>query len=238
MMNYIWVGLVVIATVVGGITGTMEAVMNNIVDFAQTAVDICLGLIGIMTFFCGLMNVMEKAGLCEKLGNLIAPVMRKLFPEVPADHPAQSAMALYFAANILGIGNAATPFGLKAMQELQTLNPTKGIATNAQCMLMAISTTSITLIPVTAIGLRAAVQTAGAAEIIAPVIIATTISTVVGVTCTVIFEKLPRWKWENVIEKEIAAGTLEINEHYVGDKPIVLPEGYKCVNATDNKVAF
>lgn len=238
MMNYIWVGLVVIATVVGGITGTMEAVMNNIVDFAQTAVDICLGLIGIMTFFCGLMNVMEKAGLCEKLGNLIAPVMRKLFPEVPADHPAQSAMALYFAANILGIGNAATPFGLKAMQELQTLNPTKDIATNAQCMLMAISTTSITLIPVTAIGLRAAVQTAGAAEIIAPVIIATTISTVVGVTCTVIFEKLPRWRWENCIEKAIAAGTLEINENYVGDKPIVLPEGYKCVNDKNNTVAF
>ena len=238
MMNYIWVGLVVIATVVGGITGTMEAVMNNIVDFAQTAVDICLGLIGIMTFFCGLMNVMEKAGLCEKLGNLIAPVMRKLFPEVPADHPAQSAMALYFAANILGIGNAATPFGLKAMQELQTLNPTKGIATNAQCMLMAISTTSITLIPVTAIGLRAAVQTEGAAEIIAPVIIATTISTIVGVTCTIFFEKLPRWKWENVIEKAIAAGTLEINENYVGDKPIVLPEGYKSINDKNNTVAF
>ena len=238
MMNYIWVGLVVIATVVGGITGTMEAVMNNIVDFAQTAVDICLGLIGIMTFFCGLMNVMEKAGLCEKLGNLIAPVMRKLFPEVPADHPAQSAMALYFAANILGIGNAATPFGLKAMQELQTLNPTKGIATNAQCMLMAISTTSITLIPVTAIGLRAAVQTEGAAEIIAPVIIATTISTIVGVTCTIFFEKLPRWRWENVVEKAIAAGTLEINENYVGDKPIVLPEGYKSINDKNNTVAF
>jgi spore maturation protein A len=238
MMNYIWVGLVVIATVVGGITGTMEAVMNNIVDFAQTAVDICLGLIGIMTFFCGLMNVMEKAGLCEKLGNLIAPVMRKLFPEVPSDHPAQSAMALYFAANILGIGNAATPFGLKAMQELQTLNPTKDIATNAQCMLMAISTTSITLIPVTAIGLRSGIQTEGAAEIIAPVIIATTISTIVGVVCTIIFEKLPRWRWENVVEKAIAAGTLEINENYVGNNPIVLPEGYKSVNAADNKVAF
>jgi spore maturation protein A len=104
-------------------------------------------------------------------------------------------------------------------------------------MLMAISTTSITLIPVTAIGLRAAVQTAGAAEIIAPVIIATTISTVVGVTCTIIFEKLPRWRWENIIEKEIAAGTLEINENYVGDKPIVLPEGYKSVNK-NNTVAF
>lgn len=233
MMNYIWVGLVVIAVVVGGATGNIQAVLDNIFGFAGTAVDISFGLIGIMAFFCGLMNVMDKAGLCEKLGKAISPVMRKLFPEVPADHPANSAMALYFAANILGIGNAATPFGLKAMQELQTLNPTKDIATNAQCMLMAISTTSITLIPVTAIGLRSAVQVEGAAEIIAPVIIATTISTVVGVVCTLIFQNFKGWKWENVIAAEIAAGTLEINEHYVGDNPIVLPEGYKSKNADD-----
>lgn len=226
MMNYIWVGLVTLATVVGGLTGNIEAVMNNIISFADTAVDIALGLIGIMAFFCGLMNVMEKAGLCEKLGVAIAPVMRKLFPEVPADHPANSAMALYFAANILGIGNAATPFGLKAMQELQTLNPTKDIATNAQCMLMAISTTSITLIPVTAIGLRAAVQPEGAAEIIAPVIIATTISTLTGIICTLLFQNTKKWKFENIIAQEMAAGTLQINENYVGDNPIVLPEGY------------
>lgn len=235
MMNYIWVAFVVVAVVAGGATGHMEDVLNNIFDFAQTAVDIALGLIGIMAFFCGLMKVMERAGLCEKLGRGIAPVMRLLFPDVPEDHPANSAMALYFAANILGIGNAATPFGLKAMQELQTLNPTKGIATNAQCMLMAISTTSITLIPVTAIGLRAGIQAQGAAEIIAPVIIATTISTVVGVTFTLIFQKTKRWKWENVIEKEIAAGTLEINENYVGDKPIVLPEDYKSVSENDSE---
>lgn len=233
MMNYIWVGLVVIAVVVGGFTGNINAVLDNIFSFADVAVEIALGLIGIMAFFCGLMNVMDKAGLCEKLGKAISPVMRKLFPEVPADHPANSAMALYFAANILGIGNAATPFGLKAMQELQTLNPTKDIATNAQCMLMAISTTAITLIPVTAIGLRSAVQVEGAAEIIAPVIIATTISTVVGVVCTLIFQNFKGWKWENVIAAEIAAGTLEINEHYVGDNPIVLPEGYKSKNADD-----
>lgn len=232
-MNYIWVGLVVIAVVVGGFTGNINAVLDNIFSFADVAVEIALGLIGIMAFFCGLMNVMDKAGLCEKLGKAISPVMRKLFPEVPADHPANSAMALYFAANILGIGNAATPFGLKAMQELQTLNPTKDIATNAQCMLMAISTTSITLIPVTAIGLRSAVQVEGAAEIIAPVIIATTISTVVGIVCTLIFQNFKGWKWENVIAAEIAAGTLEINEHYVGDNPIVLPEGYKSKNADD-----
>ena len=237
MMNYIWVCLVFIAVVAGAITGTMEGVLNNIFDFASTAVDICLGLIGIMAFFCGLMKVMEDSGLCEKLGKAIAPAMRKLFPEVPADHPAQSTMALYFAANILGIGNAATPFGLKAMQDLQTLNPTKGIATNAQCMLMAISTTSITLIPVTAMGLRAAVQTEGAAEIIAPVIIATTISTVTGIVFTIIFEKTKKWKFENVIEREIAAGRLEINEHYVGDNPIVLPEGYELKTGSE-KVAF
>ncbi len=226
MMNYIWVGLVVLAVVVGGITGNIQAVLDNIFVFADTAVEIAMGLIGIMAFFCGLMNVMDKAGLCEKLGKVIAPVMRKLFPEVPADHPANSAMALYFAANILGIGNAATPFGLKAMQELQTLNPTKDIATNAQCMLMAISTTSITLIPVTAIGLRSAVQVEGAAEIIAPVIIATTISTITGVVCTLLFQNMKGWKWENVIAAELAAGTLEINENYVGDSPIELPEGY------------
>lgn len=237
MMNYIWVGLVVIAVIGGAITGTMEAVLNNIFDFAQTAVDISLGLIGIMTFFCGLMKVMEDAGLCEKLGKVIAPVMRKLFPEVPADHPAQSSMALYFAANILGIGNAATPFGLKAMRDLQTLNPTKGIATNAQCMLMAVATTSITLIPVTAMGLRAAVQTEGAAEIIAPVIIATTISTITGIVCTLIFQKTKRWKFENIVEKEIAAGRLEINEDYIGDSPIVLPEGYKLKTGSE-KVEF
>lgn len=238
MMNYLWVAFVVIAVVAGGITGTMDAVMQNLTDFAQSAVDIALGLIGIMAFFCGLMKVMDAAGLCEKLGKAIYPVMRKLFPDVPADHPANSAMALYFAANILGIGNAATPFGLKAMQELQTLNPTKGIATNAQCMLMAISTTSITLIPVTAIGLRAAVQSEAATEIIAPVIIATAISTIVGVFFTVVFQRTRRWKWENVVEKEIAAGTLEINEDYIGDQPIVLPEGYRSIYDEDKKAAF
>jgi spore maturation protein A len=238
MMNYLWVAFVVLSVIAGGVTGTISDVLDNIFDFSATAVEIALGLTGTMAFFCGLMNVMEKAGLCEKLGKALYPAMRLLFPDVPADHPANSAMALYFAANIMGIGNASTPFGLKAMKELQTLNPTKGIATNAQCMLMAISTTSITLIPVTAIALRASVQTTGAAEIIAPVIIATTISTVTGIFFTILFQNVKMWKWENIIEREIAAGTLEINENYVGDKPIVLPEGYKSINAKEEKVSW
>lgn len=236
MMNYLFAAFMIIGVVAGGITGTMDAVLQNIFDFAQAGVDIALGLIGIMTFFCGLMKVMEDSGLCEKIGKAIAPLMRLLFPEVPADHPANSAMALYFAANILGIGDAATPFGLKAMQELQTLNKTKNIATDAQCMLMAISTTSITLLPTTAIGIRASIQAEGAAEIIVPTIIATTISTVVGVVCSLLFQKTKRWKLENVIEREIAAGTLEINDEYIGDDPIVLPEGYVLKGGLSEKV--
>ena len=226
MMNYIWVAFVVVAVIAGAVTGTMDDVLSNTFEFAGTAVDIAIGLIGIMSFFCGLMKVMEVSGLCEKLGKALSPIMRLLFPEVPSDHPANSIIALYFAANILGIGNAATPFGLKAMQELQTLNPTKRIATDAQCMLLAIATTSITLIPVTAIGLRAGVQAKGAAEIIAPVIIATAISTIVGVFFTIVLGKTKRWKFDNVVARDMAAGVLEINEDYIGDKPIVLPENY------------
>ena len=221
MMNYLFAAFMIIGVVAGAVTGTMDVVLQNIFDFAQAGVDIALGLIGTMAFFCGLMKVMEDSGMSEALG------------KAPADHPANSAMALYFAANILGIGDAATPFGLKAMQELQTLNPTKGIATNAQCMLMAISTTSITVLPVTVISIRASIQAAGAAEIIVPTIIATTISTIVGITMSLILQRTKGWKFENVIAKEIAAGTLELNEDYQGENPIVLPEGYELKKSAD-----
>ncbi len=220
MMNFIWVGLVAIAIIAGIFTGNIAAVQEALFSFANTAVEIVIGLVGVMVFFTGFMAVMEKAGLCEKLGKAIGPVMRVLFPDVPVEHPAMSSMALYFAANILGIGNAATPFGLKAMADLQTLNKTKHIATDAQCMLLAISTTSITLIPITVLALRSAVQVEGAAEIVGPVILATTISTVVGITATIILGKTKKYKLENIIEKERAAGTLEINESYVGNEPV------------------
>lgn len=222
MMNYIWTGLVAVAVIAGIFTGNITNVQEALFSFANVAVEIVIGLIGVMVFFTGLMEVMKEAGLCEKLGKFLAPVMTKLFPEVPADHPAMSSMALYFAANILGIGNAATPFGLKAMADLQTLNKTKHIATDAQCMLLAISTTSITLIPVTLLALRSAVQVKGAAEVVGPVILATTISTIVGIGATILLSKTKRYKLENVIAKEKAAGTLEINEKYMGTDPIKL----------------
>lgn len=222
MMNFIWVGLVVIAVIAGIFTGNLPAVQDAIFSFAGTAVDIVIGLVGVMVFFTGFMSVMEKAGLCEKLGKAISPVMKYLFPDVPADHPAMSSITLWIAANVLGIGNAATPFGLKAMTDLQTLNKTKHIATDAQCMLLAIGTTSVTLLPVTVLALRSAVQVEGAAEIVGPVILATIISTVTGITATLILKRTKRFKLENVIERERAAGTLEINEHYIGNDPIQL----------------
>ena len=222
MMNFIWVGLVVIAVIAGIFTGNIAAVQEALFSFADTAVEIVFGLVGVMVFFTGLMSVMEKAGLCEKLGKIIGPAMKVLFPDVPPEHPAMSSMALYFAANILGIGNAATPFGLKAMADLQTLNKTKHIATDAQCMLLAISTTSITLLPVTLLALRSSVQVEGATEVVGPIILATTISTLVGIVSSILLSKTKRFKLDNIIEKEKQAGTLEINEAYVGEDAINL----------------
>ncbi|QHI71505.1 nucleoside recognition domain-containing protein [Aminipila terrae] len=222
MMNYIWTGLVAISIIAGVVTGSISEVQEALFSFANTAVEIVIGLIGVMVFFTGLMSVMQEAGLCEKLGKVLGPVMTKLFPEVPANHPAMTSMALYFAANILGIGNAATPFGLKAMADLQTLNKTKHIATDAQCMLLAIATTSITLIPITALALRSAVQVQGAAEVVGPIMLATTISTATGITATLLLKRTKRFKLDCIIEREKAAGTLEINEHYIGNDPIKL----------------
>ena len=109
MMNWIWLVLIGASVIAGICTGTIGAVQDNLFSFADTAVELALGLIGVMAFFCGLMKIMEEAGLCEKLGQAISPVMKHLFPGVPKDHPANSAIAMYIAASVLGLGNACTP---------------------------------------------------------------------------------------------------------------------------------
>ena len=116
MMNWIWLVLIGTSVIAGICTGTISEVQDNLFSFADTAVELALGLIGVMAFFCGLMKIMEEAGLCEKLGHAISPVMKHLFPGVPKDHPANSAIAMYIAASVLGLGNACTPLGIKAMQ--------------------------------------------------------------------------------------------------------------------------
>lgn len=215
MMNYIWVGMVLLAALAGAITGTIADVQQAIFDFAATGAEIAIGLMGTLCFFCGLMKVAEEAKLTDWLGRVLRPVLVKLFPDVPAEHPAMAAMVMNMAANVIGLGNAATPFGLAAMKELQKLNKTKDIATDAMCMFLAINTSSVTLLPTTVIALRSAAGSANPTEVVGPVILATIISTVTAIICAKIFCNMKNWKLENVIEKERAAGTLQLNEEYV-----------------------
>jgi spore maturation protein A len=181
MLNYIWFGLMAIALVVAAFNGTADAVTKAAVDSATSAVQVAIGLIGIMTLWLGIMRVAEAAGLVSLVGRALRPLLRWLFPEVPADHPAGGAIVLALAANLLGLNNAATPLGIKGMEELQALNPEKDVATNAMVTFMAVTTSGIQLIPATMIGMLAAAGSTAPTAIIAPTIAATFIGTVAAV---------------------------------------------------------
>ena len=181
MLNWIWFGLIAVAFVVAAIRGTAGAVTAGAIDSAKTAVEISLGLIGIMALWLGVMRVAEASGLISLISRMIAPVMRFIFPEVPRDHPAMGAIVMNLAANMLGLNNAATPLGIKAMEELQTLNPEKDTATNSMVMLLAINTASVQLIPATVIGLMVAAGSRNPTAIISTTIICTAASLVVAI---------------------------------------------------------
>jgi len=178
MLNYIWFGLMAIALVVAAFNGTADAVSKAAIDSAKTAVEISLGLIGVMTLWLGIMRVAEASGLVTLLGRALRPFLRVLFPDVPKDHPANGSIVLSIAANMLGLSNAATPFGIKAMEELQTLNESKDSATNAQVMFMVLNTSGVQLIPATMIGVLAAAGSTMPTAIISTSIVATFIGTV------------------------------------------------------------
>ncbi|MBU5312943.1 spore maturation protein [Tissierella carlieri] len=194
MINFIWAGLLIIGFVVGAATGNLEAVTNAAIDNAKTGVDLALGLIGIMTLWLGLMKIAEDSGLVEKLAKLLRPLMIRLFPDVPAEHPAMGAMIMNIAANMLGLGNAATPLGLKAMQELQKLSDDKETATDAMVTFLAINTSSVTLVPASTIAILAAAGATNPTEIIGPTLVATTVSTVVAIIAARLFQKLPKYQ--------------------------------------------
>ena len=159
MLNYIWLGLIAVAVLLGSFNGTIDKVGQTGIDRAIMAVyPIGTTLFAVMALWLGLMRLADKAGLVHRLGLALKPILKWLFPEIPADHPAMGAIVLNVSANILGLNNAATPLGLRAMNELDRLNPKHGVATNAMCMLLAINTSSITLIPVTAIAFLAAAK--------------------------------------------------------------------------------
>ncbi len=169
----------------------MKDVTNSILDYASTAVQIALGLIGIMALWLGVMKVAEDAGLIKIIAKILKPFTTRLFPEVPSDHPAMGSMIMNISANMLGLGNAATPFGLKAMEELDELNPDKGTATNSMVTFLAINTAGLTLIPATAIAIRAAMGSSQPAIIIGTSIFGASCATIAGVIAAKILEKFP-----------------------------------------------
>jgi spore maturation protein SpmA len=180
-INVIWLYLILISIVVAAYSGKMDIITKASFEAAKSAVMLAIGLVGAMALWLGIMKVAESAGLMLIISRAIRPVMTRLFPGVPAEHPAMSAMIMNIAANMLGLGNAATPMGLKAMAELDKLNPSKGTATNAMCLFLAINTSNVSLLPLGVIAVRAAAGSASPASILVPSLIATSCSTIVAI---------------------------------------------------------
>lgn len=186
-MNIVFAALVLIAFVVAafaqltGNSGAMEALSASIVDAAAAAIPLVLGLVGIMALFLGLMKVAEEGGLLSATARLLEAPLRRLFPDIPAGHPAMGAMVMNVAANLLGLGNAATPFGIRAMEHLEALNPRKGTASNAQVLFLAINTAGVTVLPTKVIALRASMGSADPTAVIAPTLVATLVAATVAI---------------------------------------------------------
>jgi spore maturation protein SpmA len=202
-MNVVFLGIVFVAFAtaawreihwVGGEILPMETLSKAMIESAASSVELALGLIGVMTLFLGLMKVAEAGGLLRILAALIRPLMVRLFPEVPAQHPAMGAMILNLSANAMGLGNAATPFGIRAMQELDRLNPRPGTATDSMALFMAINTSSVTLLPTGVIALRAAAGSADPAGIVPTTLFATLCSTLAAIVAAKLYSRVFREK--------------------------------------------
>jgi len=194
MLNYIWFGMMAIGVVAGIINGRIDAVTEAAINMSKVAVEISIGLIGIMALWLGIMKIAEASGLIKIIARGLRPITIRLFPDVPADHPAIGSILLNMAANMLGLGNAATPLGLKAMEELQELNPKKDTATDAMVMFLAINTSSVQLIvPATVVALMGL----AASQIFITTILATICSTITAILMVRLLQKMKRFSVEN-----------------------------------------
>lgn len=192
MLNYIWLAFLLIAVLVGGFTGKLPQMTTGAFKTAESAVmEIALPLVGIMVIWLGVMRLAEKSGLVQIIARALQPVLRRLFPDVPPDHPAMGAMVMNMAANMLGLGNAATPLGLRAMALLNQLNPRPGVASNAMCTFLTINTASIQLIPTTAIGILAISGAKDATAFVPAAVLSTVIALPCGIAVSKFLERLP-----------------------------------------------
>lgn len=178
MINVIWLGMISIGIVYGGINGRIETITAATLQASEAAVALSFKLIGVMSLWLGIMKIADKSGMIKIFCYLIRPITGFLFPSVPKDHPAMGAIMMLLSANALGLGNAATPLGLKAMQELQTLNPDKTSASEAMCTLLALTTAGFTLVPATVIALRAAAGSTNPTQIVATTLVASLIANI------------------------------------------------------------
>ncbi|OZM57153.1 spore maturation protein [Lottiidibacillus patelloidae] len=178
MVNIIWVLIFVVSILFAAINGTMDEVNKAVFTGAKEGVTICFGLISILVFWLGLMKIAEKAGLLDSLARVFRPFISKLFPEVPKDHPAMGYILSNMVANMFGLGNAATPMGIKAMEQLKKLNNNQDYASRSMITFLAINTSSITLIPTTVIAIRLNYDSVSPGEIVGTTILATLCSTV------------------------------------------------------------
>lgn len=185
MLNYLWGGMILIAVVYGTLTGHVQDVGNAAIDSSKEAVELCITMLGVMALWTGIMKIAEAAGLMEKFRRAVRPVLRFLFPDIPEDAKVNEYIASNLLANILGLGWAATPFGLKAMAELQKLNIAQGgkkeVASRAMCTFLIINISSLQLIPVNIIAYRSQYGSVNPARIVGPAIIATAVSTLAAV---------------------------------------------------------
>ncbi len=200
MLNALWVGFLLVAFLIAlfkllvlGDATIFAALVKALFESSKTAFEIALGLTGVMALWLGVMKIGERAGMLEVLTRGLAPLFKRLFPEVPANHPALGAMTMNMGANMLGLDNAATPLGIKAMQELQTLNPTPDTASDAQILFLVINTASVTLLPITIFTYRAQLGAADPTDVFVPLLITTYIGTLIGLLVTGLFQRLQLW---------------------------------------------
>ncbi|MBR6536303.1 MAG: nucleoside recognition protein [Lachnospiraceae bacterium] len=193
MLNFLWGGMILIAVVYGTLTGHVKEVGNAAIDSSKEAVELCITMLGVMALWTGMMKIAEAAGLTEKFRRAVRPALRFLFPDVPEDAKANDYIASNLLANILGLGWAATPFGLKAMAELQKLNLARGgkkeVASRAMCTFLIINISSLQLIPVNIIAYRSQYGSVNPAEIVGPAIVATAVSTLAAVVFVKLTER-------------------------------------------------
>lgn len=189
-MNYIFYFLIVISIIIGAINGKLSDVVNSILTGAELSVKVAFSLIGIMAFWLGMMKIADKCGVIKFIAKVIKPITKKLFNEIPEDSPAIGDIAMTFTANAFGLANAATPIGIKAMEELQKHNTDKTSASNAMCMFLAMSTAGFQLIPATVIAILIGIGYKNPTEIIAPTLLVTSIAFICAIILAKIFQKL------------------------------------------------